>query len=419
MFRRSMTPLLLDALGDRPVVLLNGARQVGKSTLAREVATEARPASYLTLDDAAVLAAASHDPAGFLAGLSGPVTLDEVQRAPDLFLAIKAEVDRDRRPGRFLLTGSADFLLLPRVSESLAGRIEILTLWPLSQGEIEGRPEGFVDALFGPTLAPLSGAAEMPEDREAIFARALLGGYPEIVSKESAVRRRAWFNSYVATILQRDVRELANIEGLTALPRLLSLLAARASSLLNYSELSRSSGLSQTTLKRYFALLEATFLVQLLPAWASNLSKRLTKSPKILFGDTGLLAHNLGLDAARLALEPELAGLLLENFVLMEIKKQAAWSAVQPRLFHYRTLAGQEVDLILEDASGRCVGIEVKASTTLGARDMKPLTELAEALGKRFVRGILLYTGRTAVPFGERLHALPISSLWHLAPPAP
>jgi predicted AAA+ superfamily ATPase len=418
MYRRAMTPLLLDALGDRPVVLLNGARQVGKSTLAQEVDATTRPARYLTLDDAAVLAAASQDPAGFLAGLTGPVTLDEVQRAPDLFLAIKAEVDRDRRPGRFLLTGSADFLLLPRVSESLAGRMEILTLWPLSQGEIEGRPEGFVDALFGPDLAPPP-ISQPAEDREAILARALLGGYPEVVPKESAARRRAWFSSYVTTILQRDVRDLANIEGLTALPRLLSLLATRAASLLNYSELSRSSGLPHTTLKRYFALLEATFLVQLLPAWASNLSKRLTKSPKILFADTGLLAHSLGLDAARLAREPELAGLLLENFVLMEIKKQAAWSAVQPRLFHYRTLAGQEVDLILEDAAGRCVGIEVKASATLGARDVQPLKDLAQALGKRFVRGIVLYTGKTAVPFGERLHALPLSTLWHTAPPAP
>ena len=418
MLRRALSPLLAEALGDRPVVLVNGARQVGKSTLVQDPATT-RPARYLTLDDAVVRAAASEDPAGFLAGLTGPVTLDEVQRAPDLFLAIKAEVDRDRTPGRFLLTGSADFLLLPRVSESLAGRMEILTLWPLSQGEIENRPEGFVDALFQPVLKVPDTPEEVPEDREEILARALLGGYPEVVAKESAARRRAWFSSYVATILQRDVRDLANIEGLTALPRLLSLLATRATALLNYSELSRSSGLAQSTLKRYFALLEATFLVQILPAWASNLGKRLTKSPKILFADTGLLAHTLGLDTARLALEPELAGLLLENFVTMEIRKQAEWSAVQPRLFHYRTLAGQEVDLILEDASGRCVGIEVKASATLGARDVQPLKDLAETLGKRFVRGILLYTGKTVVPFGERLHALPISSLWHSSPPAP
>jgi|SRR5882724_11300265 len=413
MFQRAVTPLLLAALGDRPVVLLNGARQVGKSTLVQELGAGARPARYLTLDDAAVRTAAEYDPAGFLAGLSGPVTLDEVQRVPDLFLAIKAEVDRDRRPGRFLLTGSADFLLLPRVSESLAGRMEIVTLWPLSQGEIAGRPEGFVDALFGPALElPTPGT----ESRDDILARALLGGYPEIVGKESPARRRAWFTSYVTTILQRDVRDLANIEGLTAFPRLLSLLAARAGSLLNYSELSRSSGLPLSTLKRYFALLEATFLVQTLPAWASNLSKRLTKSPKVLFGDTGLLAHTLGLDASRLALEPELAGALLENFVLMELRKQATWSAVQPRLFHYRTLAGEEVDLLLEDAAGRCVGIEVKASATLGARDVKPLENLAEALGKRFLRGIVLYTGRTAVPFGERLLALPISALWTASP---
>jgi uncharacterized protein len=407
MLPRGITPQLLAALSDRPVVLLSGARQVGKSTLVRNLPEH--PARYLTLDDPTVLAAAAGDPTGFVAGLDGPVILDEVQRAPELFLAVKAEVDRDRRAGRFLLTGSADVFLLPRASESLAGRMEVLTLWPLSQGEAESASERFVDALFGGSFPRLPGPAA---SRTEVFECALRGGYPEIVARIAPARRRAWFSSYLTTILARDVRDLANIESATALPRLLALLAARATALLNYAELSRSSGIAMSTLKRYFALLEATFLVQTLPAWAGNLSKRLVKSPKLLFADTGLLAHTLGLDASRLESEPQLAGPLLENFVLMEVRKQAGWSAVQPALFHYRTQTGQEIDLLLEDAAGRLVGIEVKAGATVGERDVRPLLDLAEVLGKRFVRGVVLYLGQAVVPFGSRVTALPLSALW-------
>ena len=408
MIRRNLTVPLLEALSDTPVVLLNGARQVGKSTLVQSLAPD-YPAQYLTLDDATVLAAASGDPAGFLAGLAGPVILDEVQRAPGLFLAIKADVDRDRRPGRYLLTGSADVFLLPRIAESLAGRMEVLTLWPLSQGEIEGVRETFVDALFESKLQ----APAVPRlDRGEMLDRALVGGYPELLERTSETRRRAWFGSYTTTILQRDVRDLSSIEDLTSLPRLLSLLAVRSATLLNYAELSRSSGLPASTLKRYFALLEATFLVRLLPAWSENLSKRLVKSPKLLLTDTGLLAAALGLSRERLDEEPRLVGPLLESFVLMEIRKQATWSETRPELFHYRTQTGQEVDLLLEDARGRIAGIEVKASATVQERDVRTLLDLAETLGKRFVRGVVLYTGERAVPFSEKVAALPMAALW-------
>ncbi len=411
MLHRNLAAPLQQALSDTPVVLLNGARQTGKSTLVQSL-PDGHPAAatrYFTLDDATVLAAISRDPAGFLAGLDGPVVLDEVQRAPELFLAIKASVDRDRSPGRFLLTGSADILLLPRVSESLVGRMEILTLWPLSQGEIEGVRETFVDSLFADSFQPAGSPAL---DRSAILDRALTGGYPEILGRRSEDRRRAWFNSYVTTLLQRDVRDLANVEDLTALPRLLSLLAARSTTLLNYSELSRSSGLPATTLKRYFALLEVTFLVRLLPAWSDNLSKRLVKSPKLLMTDTGLLAAMMGLTRDRLEQEPHLAGPLIESFVAMEIRKQSTWSRVQPGLFHYRTQAGQEVDLLLEDARGRVAAVEVKAGATVQERDIRPLLDLAETLGKRFVRGVVLYTGDRAVPFSDKVVALPMASLW-------
>lgn len=409
MLRRNLTSSLLEALSDTPVVLLNGARQVGKSTLVQSLTSNGHSAGYFTLDDATVLAAATGDPAGFLAGVGGPVILDEVQRAPDLFLAIKAAVDRDRRPGQYLLTGSADIFLLPRISESLAGRMEVLTLWPLSQGEIEQARETFVDALFAPAFQPPS--VELP-DRSRILERALRGGYPEMLGRSSESRRRAWFASYTSTILQRDVRDLSNIEDLAALPRLLSLLAARATTLLNLSELSRSLGLPATTLKRYFALLEATFLVRPLPAWSDNLSKRLVKSPKILLTDTGLLSAALGLTRERVDEEPQLAGPLLESFVLMEIRKQAAWSETRPSLFHYRTQTGQEVDLLLEDARGRVAAVEVKAGSTVQEKDVRVLLDLARTLGKRFVRGVVLYTGERAVPFSEKVLALPLGTLW-------
>jgi uncharacterized protein len=408
MIPRNLAPVLQEALSDRPVVLVNGARQVGKSTLVQSQADGER-AQYLTLDDATVLAAVARDPGGFVAGLDGPVILDEIQREPRLFPAIKMAVDRDRRPGRFLLTGSADVFLLPTVSESLAGRMEILTLWPLSQGELAGVREDFVDALFAPE--PPS-AALPPLDRAELFRRVVQGGFPELAGRIAAPRHRAWFRSYVTTILQRDVRDLSNIDDLSALPRLLTLLAARATTLLNYSELSRSAGIPATTLKRYFLLLEATFLLQTLPAWSANLSRRLVKSPKILLADSGLLASLLGIDGERLDEEPRLVGPLLENFALLEIRKQIGWSRSQPRMFHYRTQAGQEVDLLLEDDRGRVAGIEVKAGGTVQEKDVRVLLDLAETLGKKFTRGVVLYTGDRVVPFSEKVLAVPIQALW-------
>lgn len=411
MIERRVTRSLREALADRPVVLLHGARQTGKSTLAVALASGRPAARYITLDDAAALAAARADPAGFVAGLEGRVVLDEVQRAPELFLAIKAVVDRDRQPGRFLLTGSANVLLLPRLSDSLAGRMEILTLWPLSQGEIDGVEEGFVDALFGERLPT---RPDDGESRAGLVRRMLLGGYPEVLALASDARRKAWFDSYVTTILHRDVRDLANIEGLTALPRLLSLLAARVAALLNVAELSRSAALPHTTLKRYLALLETTFLVQMRPAWSTNIGKRLVKAPKLALTDTGLLASLLGLGPDRLRDDPVLLGPLLENFVVMELRKQIGWSRRQPQMFHFRTQTGQEADIVLEDPAGGLVGIEVKASATVGAGDFRGLRTLAELARKRFRRGIVLYLGRESIPFGPQFHALPINALWHL-----
>ncbi len=409
MVGRNITRNLLDALADTPVVLLNGARQTGKSTLAKAIASREYPAKYITLDDFSALSAARHDPAGFLAGLDGPVIVDEVQKAPDLFPAIKAVVDRDRQPGRFLLTGSANVFLLPRLSESLAGRMEILNLWPFSQGEIAGIREAFIDALFDKKLPPRVPDAE---NQAGILGRLLRGGYPEPFRRPSSARRKAWFESYVTTLLHRDVRDLANIEGLANLPKILSILAVRVPNFLNFAELSRTAAIPQSTLKRYLTLLEAIFLVQNIPAWSGNLGKRLVKAPKMVITDTGLKAHLTGTSAERMAADGSIGG-YLENFAIMELRKQIAWSRIQPKMFHFRTQTGQEVDIVLEEPTGRLVGIEVKSASMVGPEDFRGLRALAEAAGQPFHRGIVLYMGTDMIPFGQNLHAVPFSALWN------
>lgn len=398
------------ALGRSPVVLIHGARQTGKSTLARQLARR-RDAAYLTLDDATTLGAALRDPAGFIAASDRPIVVDEVQRAPDLTLAIKAAVDRNRRPGRFLLTGSANVMLAPRLSDSLAGRIEILTLWPLSQGEFDGVCEGFVDALFARKLPSWT-----PPRRPgpALVERIVRGGYPEVLRRRSAADRAAWYSDYITTILQRDVRDMAEIEGLTDLPRLLRLLASRVGSLLNVADVSRGLQLPYTTLRRYLTLLEATFLLQPAPPWSANLGQRLVKSPKAYLVDTGLAANLLGADRARLTADTILAGHLLENLVVAELRKQTGWSVALPALHHFRTHGGAEVDIVLEDAAGRIVGVEVTGSATVGGEKLRGLRELATLAGRRFIRGVVLYTGRDVVPLGEHFTALPIEALWSL-----
>jgi predicted AAA+ superfamily ATPase len=413
MKRRNLTPRLLSALRDTPVVYLQGPRQSGKSTLVQALAEEGYGGDYLTLDEAPTLAAAQSDPDGFIGGLPKRVILDEVQRVPELFRAIKRSVDVDRRPGRFLLTGSAQALVLPRLSESLVGRMEVLTLWPFSQGEIAGRREEFVDACFADEWNP--GKWKAPA-WPVLTDRIVHGGYPEALARTDAARRNAWFGSYVSTILERDVRDLANVSGLRELPRLLRLAASRATSLLNFADLSRDAGIPSTTLQRYWALFEATFLLRSLPPWHANLGLRLVKAPKVLLGDTGLLCHLLGLDAIRLQTDDLMTGAALESLVAGELTKQISWSQTAPRLYHYRTHSQQEVDLVLEDARGRLVGIEVKKSASPQSGDFKGLRHLRDQTGDRFLRGILLYTGATVVSFGTDLHALPVSALWQLHP---
>ncbi|MBI4682931.1 MAG: ATP-binding protein, partial [Nitrospirae bacterium] len=311
--------------------------------------------NYFTLDDATVLAAATADPVGFLRRQDGMTVIDEVQKAPGLFPAIKRQVDRDRKPGRFLLTGSANVLLLPKISESLAGRIEIVTLWPFSQGELAGRQERFIDAVFSADMPRMIKAR--PADRDIVKC-VLTGEYPEAVARTVPERRQAWFGAYITTILQRDVRDLAHIVGLTDMPRLLSLMAARSGGLLNMSEISRSTGLAHTTLRRYLSLLETTFLVQPLPAWSTNRGKRLVKSPKLHLVDSGMAAQLSGVMNREHPGDRQFYGHLLETFVVMELRKQMTWNKTRCSLFYFRTSSGQEVDAVLEDIQGRIVGIE-------------------------------------------------------------
>jgi len=409
MIQRNLAPLLAEALTDTPVVLLLGARQVGKSTLAKAL-LHAQPAGrYITLDDPAARRAAEMDPGGFVTRTEGLTVLDEIQLAPQLFRAIKLEVDRDRRSGRFLLTGSANVLVLPRLSDSLAGRMELMTLEGLSQGEILGRSGNLVDRLFDAAeLVP----QHLALDREALIAAILAGGFPEACARPTGRRRTQWFESYLQTLLQRDVRDLSQIEGITQLPRILELLAVRSAGLLNLAELSRTLGIPLNTLKRYLNLLEALFVITTLQAWSSHLGKRLVKAPKVMLRDTGLMAHLAGADQDRLRRDPDLLGGFLEAFVASEVRKLLGWSRGRVKLFHYRTLPGQEVDLLLERADGRVVGLEVKSSASIQAKDFRGLQHLSEALGPAFQRGIVLYTGSEVLPFGPRMWAMPISALW-------
>jgi len=409
MHNRSITKKIAAALTDTPVVLINGARQTGKSTLAKTLVANNSKSLYYTLDDISTLSAVQSDVTKFISGHNGLMIIDEVQKTPELFNAIKFAVDNNRSPGKFLLTGSANVFLLPKICESLAGRMEIIPLWPFSQGEIIDVYENFIDKVFA-TKMNISQPAIL--NRKQLFAQILSGGYPEVLTRSSEERKQDWFAAYTSAIVMRDIKEIANIDDLTALPKLLRLLAARSSSLLNIAELSRSSAIPQSTLTRYLNLLQATFLVHTVLPWEPNIGRRLVKTPKIFLNDTGLLSYLLGIDKARLEADANFTGALLENFVVMELLKQLSWNKTRANLFHYRTQAGGEIDIILENTAGTIVGIEVKSRTTVTIKDFTTLKTLAEDLGSKFLRGIVLYTGNKILPFGKNLYAMPINSLW-------
>jgi predicted AAA+ superfamily ATPase len=409
MIERALTPALLAALADTPVVLLTGGRQTGKSTLVTSLADRGYEAEYVTLDDPTELAAARRDPVGFVERLGERAILDEAQRAPELFLPVKASVDRDRRPGRFLITGSANVLLAPTVADALAGRMEALTLWPLSAAELAGRRGAeFFELLFADPGEPPSPPRL---DRAELVSRLLAGGYPEAVERVDDERRSRWFTSYLTTILERDVRALADIERLEQLPAILTAIALRSRGPLNRSGLSQDLGIPNSTVERYLVLLERVFVVCRLRAWRNRLGPRLVKAPKTLISDSGLLCRLLRLNRERLLEDPATLGLVLESYVGMELVKCAGLAGDGAGVTHYRTSKGAEVDFLVESPDGRLAAIEVKASASVGEEDFSRFESLRSSLGERFARGVVLYTGERAAPFGDRLAAWPVSLL--------
>ncbi len=409
-YPRYLESRLREVLTDTPVAGLVGPRQSGKTTLAKKVAGAER--RYLTLDDPAVLAAALADPISFVRR-SESMIIDEIQRAPDLMLAIKHAVDEDRRPGRFLLTGSANIVTAPRMRDSMAGRIESLTLWPLSQAEI-GRqgPVSFLDRMFAEGVdSVLRNSASSVRLGEALTRIVLTGGYPEALARDGERRRRDWFRAYVQAIIERDLPEVAPVQRGEQLPRFAESVMLSNGHLINSSALGVQNGMDRKTADRYVALLEQLFIVHRLPAWSHSDLKRLVKAPKLYAVDSGVAAAIAGVTDARVAKDRTLLGPLLETFVIGELRTQAAWSQGQYRFSHYRDKDGVEVDLIVEDEQRQLLAIEVKASATASANDMAGLARL-RSKSRECVGGILLYDGEHALAFGDRLLALPLATVW-------
>lgn len=409
LYPRYAEPRLIEALADSPVVLIHGPRQCGKTTLAQAVGKR-MGFVYLSFDDDVVRGAAEADPAGFVADLPERVILDEVQRVPTLFAALKTVVDRKRIAGRFMLTGSANVLLVPKLSDSLAGRMQILRLHPLAQCELACRPPGFLGALFDGRFKTRGTQRLAGQLAERIVA----GGYPAALTRPAGRRRARWYHDYLEALVQRDVRDLARISSLDALPRLLALAAAQTGRLLNVTDLAAPFQISRPTIRNYVALLERVFLLEVLPPWHSNRLSRLVKTPKLHLGDTGLACALLGVDATALSLARPLLGQVLETFVYQELRRQASWDDEPLNFFHYRDKDGAEVDIVIERGARVLVGVEVKASATVTAADFRGLRKLKDAAGKRFAAGVVLYDGETSASFGEGQYAVPLCALWEM-----
>lgn len=407
-FRRYIQKNVTEALEDTRVVLIVGPRQAGKTTLVRQFVSDDRP--YLTLDDPATFSRAKADPVEFVRSLNKAV-IDEIQRAPELMMVIKESVDRDTRPGRFLLTGSTNVMALPTVGDSLAGRIEIVTMLPLSQAEITGAPGRMIDRLFAGEGPALQGSAVYGD---VLLQAVLKGGYPEVLRRSSASRRSIWLQDYLALVLDRDVRDIANIDQLDKLPTLMRMLSEQAGQLVNLRAHSVALGISAPTVQRYVTILERMFLLRQIRPWFSNRLSRLIKSPKLHMLDSGLLATLRDASMGNITADRSRLGPLLESFVVSEVLKSLSWSETRADVSHFRTKEQDEVDLVLEDNRGRIVGIEVKSAATLRARDFSGLQKLQEAAGEKFVQGVLLHDHDRVTPYSEKIRAAPVSLLWQM-----
>jgi hypothetical protein len=399
---------LQEALADTPVVLVHGPRQCGKTTLTR-VFGSSHGYAYMSFDDGIIEASAKADPTGFVSELPKKVILDEIQRVPELFAAIKHAVDHDRTPGRFLLTGSSNVLMVPRLSDSLAGRMEILSLLPLSQGELSGTESRFIDQLFDGHFK-VHAAARLGQD---LAKRIASGGFPAALARSSAPRRTTWYREYLRALVERDIRDLARIASIEILPKLLALAATQTARLFNLSELTAPFQQSRPTIRDYVTLLSRVYLLEEIPPWHSNRLRRLVKTPKLHMGDTGVASALLGVDGAVLWRDRTLFGQLLETFVFNELARQASWQETQVRFHHFRDRDGAEVDLVLERGHDLC-GVEVKAGATVTSADFRGMRQMKKAAGARFACGVVLYDGETTVPFGERMYAVPVRMLWEL-----
>ncbi len=394
-----------EALADTPAVLVVGPRRAGKTTLVRAAGGGVR--TYVNLDEEGAHNAARADPYGFIRNMD-VVTIDEVQRVPELILAIKRSIDEGLRPGRFLLTGSANVMTLPKVADSLAGRMETIQVLPLSQSEMRAGTHTFLDALFEEQVP----ASPTPIVGSELVELVLRGGYPEMLERRSERRRQEWADAYLESVLMRDLREIAVVERLAEFPRFVQLLAHHSGQLISHSSFGSEAGFSYKTSQRYLGLLETIFLVAVLPPWYTNRVQRVVKTPKLHFLDSGLLSAAAGFSASLLESDRSAFGALLETFVVSEVMKLVGASRFRLAAYHFRDARMREVDLVIERNDQAIVGIEIKASATITSKDFEGLRILAEASGKRFRLGVVLYDGKTSIPFGDRLWALPLSCLW-------
>lgn len=407
MYQRNVKEKVTTALKDTPAVMVVGPRQCGKTTLVKQIM--AQDSVYVTLDDVNQLAFAKSDPLGFIRNFSDRrVIIDEVQRVPDLFLPIKQSIDENRLPGRFLLTGSANAMALPRVADSLAGRLEVVSLLPLAECEIQGKPSHFLEKIL---------AGQIPKTkqiriREQLIDKVLAGGFPEALLRKETSRRVSWFNQYILSIVQKDMKELGQIENLDIMPRLIQMICNQVGSLVNYTEVGNALGLSRQTVVRYLQLLEQLFIFQKLLAWNRNDNKRLIRTPKVHLVDSGLLCALRRVNAEKIHRNPKLFGNLLESYVLCELRRLASWYDEPIYFSHYRDKDQVEVDIVLETMSGDVIGIEVKSSATLKNEYFQGLKRLKRTAGKKFLMGILLYDGDHSNVFEENLFAAPLGALW-------
>ena len=405
MYTRFAQRRVEEALSDTPVVLIVGPRRSGKTTLARNLAQAGR--RYITLDDQTTLESAQSDPGGFIRGLDLAI-IDEIQRVPELLLAVKKTVDEDDRPGRFLLTGSAHVMTLPRVADSLAGRIETIPMLPLARAEIDGHTPSFLERVFDGKLQSQPSAI-VGDD---LVKTVLLGGFPEAIRRDNERRRQDWLRSYLSSILTRDLRDIADIAKMTELPKFVQLLAEHSGQLVNFSQLGAGINVGHKTGQRYVGLLEQVFLIATVQPWFTNSLKRIVKTPKLHFLDSGLLAAVRGLTFDRVKADRAAFGALLESFVFAEVLKLMTGSDLRLTPWHFRDGEMREVDIVLERDDGMIVGVEVKASATVRPGDFAGMKVLAQACGDRFAFGVVLYDGADVVPFGDRMAAAPLSCLW-------